>query len=50
MMEYSERMIAEKLEISQPAIHKQLNRIFKLIYEYLNGEVIKTPSQKLSFN
>ena len=45
MMEYSERMIAEKLEISHQAVHKLLTRIFKLIYEYLNGEVAKTPSQ-----
>jgi predicted DNA-binding protein YlxM (UPF0122 family) len=38
-------MIAEKLEISHQAVHKLLTRIFKLIYEYLNGEVAKTPSQ-----
>jgi len=45
MMEYSERMIAEKLELHQTTVHEHLKTIFKKIYEYLNGYPIKTPSQ-----
>lgn len=45
MMEHSERMIAEKLELHQTTVHEHLKTIFKKIYEYLNGYPIKTPSQ-----
>jgi len=45
MMDYSERMIAEKLELHQTTVHEHLKTIFKKIYEYLNGYPIKTPSQ-----
>ncbi len=50
MLEYSERMIAEKLELHKTTVHRTLKMIFQEIYEFLNGNVTKTPSQKLSLN
>ncbi|OQA58102.1 MAG: regulatory protein [Candidatus Atribacteria bacterium ADurb.Bin276] len=47
MMEYSERMIADVLEISRKAVRIHLNRVFEKIFEYLNGYVLpKTTSQR----
>jgi len=35
MMEYSERMIAEKLELHQTTVHRTFKAIFQKIYEFL---------------
>jgi hypothetical protein len=45
MMEHSERMIAEKLELHKTTVHRTLKAIFQEIYSFLNGNVTKTPSK-----